>query len=266
MRTNKGIESETGNLYYDCFSVFDKNQWYYQGKLLADQLGLTSEQVKGKKCMDGGCGHGSLAYVLNEMGASEVFAVDLKPCPKEDQFKNSPNVHFIEGSLLELSFSDAEFDLVVSSGVIHHTVDPEKAFSEMIRVLKPEGRMILGVYGKHGLFPWCLWVGRVFTVKIKLVPRGLVSKIIDILKLDPIWRYQFLDYLYVPLLKRYTQKEVIDLFLKYKMQNPQRISNINTEKARAYRRNKTSYSYDYRSLLSRILFGHGFIVVAGTKK
>lgn len=266
MKIEKKIESETGNLYYDCFVVFDKNQWHYQGKLLADQLGLTSEQVKGKKCMDGGCGHGALSYVLNEMGASEVYAVDLKPCQKEDQFINSPNVHFIQESLLNLSFPDKIFDLVVSSGVIHHTLDPEKAFFEMTRVLKSGGRMVLGVYGRHGLFPWCLWVARLFTVKIKLIPMSMILKIINFLKLNPIWRYQVLDYLYVPILKRYTQKEVINLFLKYGIQNPHRISNITSGKAKMYMSNKTSYSYDYRSLLSRILFGHGFIVVDGIKK
>lgn len=263
---NEVIEKETGDLYSDCFRVLGKNQWLAQGKLLVDQLGLSMESVRGKRCLDGGCGHGALCYELSQLGAAEVTGVDLKPTPNEGGFEGVKNVKFAQGSLMSLPFSENSFDLVVSSGVLHHTANPEKGFSEMARVLKPGGKIILGVYGKHGLFPYVLSVMRVFTVKLPIIRKNWVSRLVNWLKIDPIWRYQVLDYLYVPILRRYSPTEVSELFVKHGIKKPERISNITAIKAKDYVSKNTSYSYDHRQLSSRLLFGHGFIVMAGIKE
>lgn len=263
---NNITEQKTGDLYSNCFQKLEKNQWLYQGKLLADQLGLNHEAVSGKACLDGGCGHGSLVVRLAELGAAKVVGVDLAPTPPADALANLNNIEFIKTSLLSLPFPDNSFDLVVSSGVLHHTVDPEKCFKEMARVLKPGGIFILGVYGKYGLFPWLLWLARIFTVKLPLAPKRLTDWLIKLFKLNPIWRYQVLDYLYVPILKRYTVKKVINgFFMENNFTDVCRVSNITTEKAKNYNNNMTSYSYDHRKLINRILFGYGFIVVRGKK-
>lgn len=258
------VEQKTGELYSGIFRKLDDEQWYAQGELLAEQLGLDAAQVSGKSVLDGGCGHGALVFRILKLGAAEVVGVDLEPAPKEEVFKDFSNVRFVKASLLNLPFESNLFDLVVSSGVLHHTADPEKGFHELARVLKPGGKLILGVYGKHGLFPWLLWIARLFTVKLPIIPEKLVSRFIDLLKLDPIIRYQILDYLYVPILRRYTPSQVKDMFRRHKIQNPDRVSNISKEKGREFTRRRTSYSYDYRTLKSKILFGHGFIVISGT--
>ena len=49
--------------------------------------------------------------------------------------------------------SDA-FDLVISSGVAHHTPDPRRAVEECARVLAPGGRLYLRVYNRHSLYRW----------------------------------------------------------------------------------------------------------------
>lgn len=261
----ENIEKNTGDLYSDCFRLFNGDQWLAQGELLADQLGLTADQVRGKKCLDGGCGHGALVYQLHALGASEAVGIDLKPTPPQDFFKDIPTARFVQASLMQAPFADQTFDVVVSSGVLHHTINPEKGFSELARVLKPGGEFILGLYGKHGIFSYCLWIARIFTVKLPIIPKALVTKVIDWLKLNPIWRYQVLDYLYVPILRRYSPNEVRAMFAKYGINNPHRVSNITQDKAKKYVSRNTSYSYDYRALSSRLLFGHGFIVIKGTK-
>lgn len=263
---NEIIEKETGDLYSDCFRVLDKEQWLAQGKLLADQLGLSNELVHGKRCLDGGCGHGALCYELCRLGAAEVTGVDLKPTPHEEGFVGVENIKFVQGSLMNLPFPENSFDLVVSSGVLHHTTNPDLGFSEMARVLKIGGTMILGVYGKHGLFPYVLSVARIFTIKLSIIQKKWVSKLLSWLKVNPIWRYQVLDYLYVPILRRYSPTGVKGLFIKYGVKNPERISNITVAKAKNYVSKNTSYSYDHRQLSSHLLFGHGFIVVGGIKK
>jgi len=259
------IEQNTGKLYQSCFEIFDDEQWLHQGELLAEQLGLNRQQVADKVCFDGGCGHGALVYQLAQLGAQQVVGLDLEPTIKAEKFNNL-NVEFIKGSLLEIPFPDDHFDLVVSSGVVHHTVDPEKAFSELVRILKPGGKIVLGVYGKHGLFPWILWCARLVTVKVPLIRQPLMDRLISIFGFDPIIRYQILDYLYVPLLKRYSPRQLLkEYFHKNGLRDAHRIANITPEKGRKFTSQRTSYSYDYRTFKSRLLFGHGFIVIEATK-
>ena len=51
-------------------------------------------------------------------------------------------------------------DVIISDGVIHHTEDPHAAFAENLRILKPGGRMYLGVYKPSGRYPFALQVSR----------------------------------------------------------------------------------------------------------
>jgi ubiquinone/menaquinone biosynthesis C-methylase UbiE len=42
-----------------------------------------------------------------------------------------------------LPFADREFDVVISNGVFNLVPDKAHAFSEVLRVLKPEGRLMI---------------------------------------------------------------------------------------------------------------------------
>jgi ubiquinone/menaquinone biosynthesis C-methylase UbiE len=57
------------------------------------------------------------------------------------------------GDNLHLPFPDGMADVVISDGVIHHTEDPQTAFKENWRILKPGGRMYLAVYKPVGRYP-----------------------------------------------------------------------------------------------------------------
>jgi SAM-dependent methyltransferase len=49
------------------------------------------------------------------------------------------------GEITSLPFEPASFDLVVACDVIEHVADDRRAFAELSRVLKPEGRLIFSV-------------------------------------------------------------------------------------------------------------------------
>jgi len=57
-----------------------------------------------------------------------------------------------------LPYDDDSFDIVYSWGVIHHSPDMEKAFSELVRCVKPAGTIKLMVYHRHSLLVLYKWV------------------------------------------------------------------------------------------------------------
>lgn len=53
------------------------------------------------------------------------------------------NLHFVLGDAAELPFLNASFDIILSRLAFHHFPDWEHPFAEMVRVLKPGGRLVL---------------------------------------------------------------------------------------------------------------------------
>src|SRR5579883_3134432 len=53
------------------------------------------------------------------------------------------NVEFRSGDAEALPFADAEFDGAVSRAAVHHFADPQRAFAEMFRVLRPGGIAVI---------------------------------------------------------------------------------------------------------------------------
>jgi ubiquinone/menaquinone biosynthesis C-methylase UbiE len=53
------------------------------------------------------------------------------------------NLQFVLGSAEDLSFGDAVFSLVVTRFSLHHFADPTPAVREMVRVLRPRGRLVV---------------------------------------------------------------------------------------------------------------------------
>ncbi len=101
---------------------------------------ITRENCKGKKILDYGCGNGiHSAWLKNCNG--EVTGVDLS----EESLKIArdivPGVEFLKMDCENLDFPDNSFDLVFDGGTFS-SLDIDKAFSEIRRVLKPGGVLI----------------------------------------------------------------------------------------------------------------------------
>ena len=60
------------------------------------------------------------------------------------------NCLFVNGDLFSNPFKEEYFDLVWSSGVLHHTENPKKGFEIITTWLKPEGYIIIGLYNFYG--------------------------------------------------------------------------------------------------------------------
>jgi glycosyltransferase involved in cell wall biosynthesis/ubiquinone/menaquinone biosynthesis C-methylase UbiE len=61
---------------------------------------------------------------------------------------------FIHDDAEDLPFPDASFDLVYGNGVLHHTPNTERVIGEILRVLRPGGRVIAMFYAEGSLNYW----------------------------------------------------------------------------------------------------------------
>jgi len=61
---------------------------------------------------------------------------------------------FVHQDAESLEFDDNTFDIVYSNGVLHHTPNTGHVVQEILRVLKPGGRVIAMVYAEDSLHYW----------------------------------------------------------------------------------------------------------------
>jgi len=96
-----------------------------------------------ERALDAGCGTGALAYALAPRVA-EVIGVDPSPAFLEAARQGAPaNCTFLEADATALPFEYGAFDLSGCLRVLHHVRRPELVVSELARVTRPGGRIIL---------------------------------------------------------------------------------------------------------------------------
>ncbi|OFX36378.1 MAG: hypothetical protein A2X08_14830 [Bacteroidetes bacterium GWA2_32_17] len=122
---------------------------------------LLTEDIHEKKLLDAGCGTGWFSKWSVERGA-DVTSMDLGEnlLSKVEQKCHSKR---IVGSILQIPFPNNTFDIVVSSEVIEHVPDPFLAISELYRVLKPNGIMVLTTPNK--LWYFAIWFANTFKLR-----------------------------------------------------------------------------------------------------
>ena len=106
--------------------------------------------LSGAKILDLGCGTGHFAKYIQSKGF-EAHAVDPSVKMLEFARANFPDINFLEGVASSLPFPDNYFDLVISIEVLRYldTTDVKQAYSEMYRVLKPGGRILITHVNKY---------------------------------------------------------------------------------------------------------------------
>ncbi|SDD69302.1 class I SAM-dependent methyltransferase [Rhodospira trueperi] len=116
--------------------------------LILDRVGA----APGLRILDVGCGDGLLAMALAGQGA-HVTGLDASPrmiaAARKRPAPQRGGVSFDIGQADALPFEADTFDGVVSITALCFVADPGGAVREMVRVLKPGGRLIIGTLGRH---------------------------------------------------------------------------------------------------------------------
>ena len=89
------------------------------------------------RVLDAGCGSSLIVQSLNNVIGMDYNYAKLR-------FLRRYEIPLVNGSAFALPFKDGSFDCVISSQVIEHIAYDESIFSEMCRVLRSGGMLILG--------------------------------------------------------------------------------------------------------------------------
>lgn len=116
--------------------------------ILRARTGLGPEDVHGKVVLDAGCGNGRIAGVLCDWGATAVVAFDLGQGVDRarELLGDRPNLHLVQGSIMNPPFAPETFDIVISLGVLHHTPDTRAAFARVASLVKQGGQCAIYLY------------------------------------------------------------------------------------------------------------------------
>ena len=96
----------------------------------------------GMRILDIAAGTGSSSRPLADAGA-EVISLDFSKGMLDAGRKRHPDLTFVQGDALALTFKENEFDVTTISFGLRNTSDRSKALQESLRVLKSGGRMVV---------------------------------------------------------------------------------------------------------------------------
>ena len=113
-----------------------------------------------------GCGTGQMSLYLARADrvviGADLTRVALRLGAAAAKRFGLERVQFIETDLHRPGLRPCSFDVVYSSGVLHHTPDPRASFARVVQLARPGGMIVLGLYNAFARIPLRLrrWVAR----------------------------------------------------------------------------------------------------------
>ena len=104
-----------------------------------------------------GCGTGQMSLYLARAGRTVVGADLTRPslllAAAAARRFGVEQALFVETDLNRPGLKPGAFDVVYCSGVLHHTPDPEMAFAQVVKLAKPGGLIVIGLYNAFARIP-----------------------------------------------------------------------------------------------------------------
>jgi SAM-dependent methyltransferase len=145
--TFKSVEDSLEYLHW-------RNEQYYGYAELMPTSGFADKAI-----LDFGCGpgHDLVGFTVNSRPARlvgvDVSQSSLAEAKSRLALHNSAvELHHTDVQISPLPLNDATIDVVHSSGVLHHMVDPTRALREFRRVMKRGGDLQVMVYNRQSLW------------------------------------------------------------------------------------------------------------------
>jgi SAM-dependent methyltransferase len=136
----------------------DSPQWLRARAERSEFARLLDRAIPGNaRIVDVGCGTGQMCLYLSRadrvvIGADLARAPLLVAAEAARRF-HLERVRFVESDIACAGLRAAAFDVVYSSGVLHHTPNPRRAFAHLASLAHPGGIIVVGVYNAFARIP-----------------------------------------------------------------------------------------------------------------
>ena len=138
--------------------VYNKHAEMYHKKILSKDniwhkyiekpamISLFKNEIKNKSVLDLGCGSGPFVKKLFSLGAKKIKGIDLSDELIKIAIRENPQAKFVVGDAKKTSYKKAEFNLVVSSLMVHYFKDLKPLFKEVSRILTKKGVFVFSMH------------------------------------------------------------------------------------------------------------------------
>jgi SAM-dependent methyltransferase len=133
--------------YYKEYYTLERNHWWFKVRakiiiLLIDKSIKKLPQNTNLQVLNAGAAIGRTSEILGKYGTVTSLEYDKDCC---DFAKENLNMDITHGNILALPYADNSFDVVCAFDVIEHVEDDKLAISEMKRVCKGGGLLVVTV-------------------------------------------------------------------------------------------------------------------------
>lgn len=103
-----------------------------------------------------GCGTGRHSHLLartvsdGAIKALDISRTSLAFAKRQALADGLGSIEYIEGDITQLETWDERFDVIECAGVLHHLPDPDAGLRILLRLLRPRGLIMLGLYSRRG--------------------------------------------------------------------------------------------------------------------
>ena len=123
--------------------------------------------------MEVGCGTGQLSIYFALGSNNNIVGLDpsiysLNLAKNFSSKNNITNISFVNADIFDDVLTDEYFDFIWCNGVLHHTKNPYLAFEILVKSLKKNGYVLIGLYNKIGRLRTLIrkYLYKLFGVKI----------------------------------------------------------------------------------------------------
>jgi len=133
--------------------ILSNNFIYWLNKEIEPNKIEYNDKFNNPNVLIAGCGTGSQSVSAMRYKNANILAIDLSKSSlayakrKTEEF-NIRNIEYMQADILQLKKLNKKFDIIESTGVLHHMKDPNEGLKVLVDILEPHGFLNLALYSK----------------------------------------------------------------------------------------------------------------------